>query len=328
MARVGRVCLCGVLENAITKTSCVEAIDRGIMAARSLAARSLAALDPAYCPGSPAGSPHAGCYLTVAFADTPCTRVRNETLARIAAGPSFDSHNHGTYSLISDDDDASGHTYVIVGQRVTGAACQDCYTDRFQLTLTQQLELDGTLRCFVHACSESQGPSVFDYSTNYCNLRVLWCGASDSCPSVGEPSFDYVENIISCAAGHTQQHAASACVPEARSHPPPAPRASINGLLKFVGISAGVLFGIVAFCICLKLFYARRRGPPRPLRSASAEGSTSTSSAASASGLGPDAAGGEWELNDAAKAALENSEYKMGDAKLGEAVAPVDEAAP
>ena len=37
-------------------------------------------------------------------------------------------------------------------------------------------------RCRIRACSESQGPARGDFSTNYCNLRNLFCDAdNDGC---------------------------------------------------------------------------------------------------------------------------------------------------
>ncbi|CAJ1381655.1 unnamed protein product [Effrenium voratum] len=38
--------------------------------------------------------------------------------------------------------------------------------------------------CDIHACSESQGFSVKDFSTNYCNLRNLYCGSTEGCVPV------------------------------------------------------------------------------------------------------------------------------------------------
>ena len=33
----------------------------------------------------------------------------------------------------------------------------------------------------MQACSESQGPSGCDYSTNYCNVRNLYCNSAEGC---------------------------------------------------------------------------------------------------------------------------------------------------
>ena len=38
--------------------------------------------------------------------------------------------------------------------------------------------------CTIEACSESQVSSVLDYGTNYCNLKMLYCGSADGCKPV------------------------------------------------------------------------------------------------------------------------------------------------
>ena len=53
------------------------------------------------------------------------------------------------------------------------------YTDKMRFTLT---ESDGS--CSVDACSESQVTSVYDASTNFCNLRDLFCNKAGGCKIV------------------------------------------------------------------------------------------------------------------------------------------------
>ena len=162
------------------------------------------------CPGSAAALRHASCELRVTFPRISCARVHSEALARIAAGPDFDPHHHGTYSLLSNDNS------TLVGERVTGSAAPGRYTDRFQLTFTV-----APTGCEVTACSESQGNSFYDDSTNYCNLHVLWCNVSSGCPSINEPGFTYTETIVSCSALGRSQHDAAQCTPETLPPTPP-----------------------------------------------------------------------------------------------------------
>ena len=182
------------------------------------------------CPASPA-MVHASCELRVTFPAVTCARVRIEAEARITAGPAFDPHNHGNYSLLSSD------SMLLVGQRITGSACAGCYTDQFQLTFE-----DTPPGCIVSACSTSQGGSFYDYSTNYCNLHVLWCNAQSGCPSIGEPDFAYTEEVVACSAGGTQQHDAAACNPDAAqptlSSPPPSEAPLIDAVSRDGGSDA------------------------------------------------------------------------------------------
>jgi len=41
---------------------------------------------------------------------------------------------------------------------------------------------DGT--CMINSCSDSQCESNNDQSTNYCNMRNLYCGSADGCKIV------------------------------------------------------------------------------------------------------------------------------------------------
>ena len=54
------------------------------------------------------------------------------------------------------------------------------YTDKMTFTFSNH----GTSSCAIEACSESQVFSIADFSTNYCNLRNLYCGAEDGCQVV------------------------------------------------------------------------------------------------------------------------------------------------
>ena len=81
-----------------------------------------------------------------------------------------DPHNNGTYSAQSYGGDYSA-------SRLTG---DGKYTDKQTFTLTD----NGTGRCTIAACSRSQVTSVLDYATNYCDLKMLYCGKADGCKPV------------------------------------------------------------------------------------------------------------------------------------------------
>mmetsp|Transcript_68503 Transcript_68503/g.112553 ORF Transcript_68503/g.112553 Transcript_68503/m.112553 type:complete len:371 (-) Transcript_68503:154-1266(-) len=127
------------------------------------------------CPSS-SSSIHASCRVTVA-ADVPCEQVQAEMKARVdgqSAGLWHDPHNNGTYSLIDSDKD------VLDFQRVTG---NKKYTDKLRFDFK-----DIGNKCEISACSASQVFSIGDFSTNYCNLRMLYCSSQDGCHPV---KFDF-----------------------------------------------------------------------------------------------------------------------------------------
>ena len=127
------------------------------------------------CPGSPAGM-HASVSL-MASAAAPCASVRDEMLGRVDPGSGWiDPHNRGTYAVV----DASSAASLTL-TRVTGSACSGCYTDKLQWSFQDDV---GGGSCTFVGCSESQGGSFLDYSTNYCNLRMLYCSSADGCTPV------------------------------------------------------------------------------------------------------------------------------------------------
>merc|ERR1719486_193043 len=152
------------------------------MKSAMLAGVSVAAADSYNCPGS--GSlVHAWMEVTVQ-ADAACDVVQAEIEAR-ASGNWVDPHNGGIYSVLSS---SSG---VINTQRTTNPATSvggQVYTDKQTFSLSDS---DGG--CKIEACSESQGTSVGDFSTNYCDLRNLYCGSADGCQPV-EHDFKHNED--------------------------------------------------------------------------------------------------------------------------------------
>lgn len=123
------------------------------------------------CPGS-AAAVHASCKVTAAL-PTSCDAVRAEMLARVKGqfDDWHDPHNNGTYAVV--DDSGSGKLSFT---RLTG---DRKYTDKMILTLEGRKD-----SCLVRGCSESQVTSVLDFSTNFCNLRMLYCGADDGCKTL------------------------------------------------------------------------------------------------------------------------------------------------
>ncbi|CAJ1393614.1 unnamed protein product [Effrenium voratum] len=119
------------------------------------------------CPGSKSWI-HASTKVQ-AVADASCDDVMSEMIARVTSDWK-DPHNGGTYSVLSK---ADGELNL---QRVTG---NKKFTDKMTLTFSQE----GS-QCAVNACSESQSFSIGDFSTNYCNLRNLYCGSADGCVTV------------------------------------------------------------------------------------------------------------------------------------------------
>lgn len=150
-----------------------------------LLASCLATVAKATCRGSPA-SIHAKCEMNISF-KTGCDKVQDEVTQRLAGNSGWkDPHNGGTYKLEGFDADRN----VLQGLHVSG---NGNYTDLFELVFHS----DNEESCFVEACSESQVTSVLDFSTNYCNLRNLYCSSEENCHVV-EHDLQYVENYKSC----------------------------------------------------------------------------------------------------------------------------------
>jgi len=176
------------------------------------------------CPGSSSFS-HASMKVTVDV-DADCTSVQQEIEAR-ASGSWVDPHNGGIYSVLSS---SSG---LINTQRTTNPATSvggNVYTDKqtFELTPT-----DGG--CQIKGCSESQGGSFSDFSTNYCDLRNLYCGSSDSCVTAGNDfTSKETSHSGSLGAGHDSSKCiVAATVEAAKTGPPPV---SELDLTKYVGL--------------------------------------------------------------------------------------------
>jgi hypothetical protein len=146
------------------------------------------------CPGS--GSLiHASMKVTVNAAAS-CSDVQAEIESRAkGAGAWVDPHNGGIYSLLQSN------AGVIQTQRTTNPATSvggKLYTDKQTFVLS---DVDGG--CKIEGCSESQGTSVGDFSTNYCDLRNLYCGSADGCTTVSKDfTSDETSHSGSVGAGH------------------------------------------------------------------------------------------------------------------------------
>lgn len=124
------------------------------------------------CPGSPAFALHSGMRVT-ATSSASCDDIRDEALARVNGqyGKWYDPHNNGTYTRLALGGDLSF-------QRVTG---DGMFTDNMIFSLSVLGSPAGETGCLIEACSESQGTSGGDFGTNYCNLKMLYCGSNDGC---------------------------------------------------------------------------------------------------------------------------------------------------
>lgn len=122
------------------------------------------------CPSTAAWGPACGMKVTTT-ASASCADVQAEIKARIDGqyGKWHDPHNNGTYKM-----ESYGGTFST--SRLTG---DGKYTDKQIFTLT-----DKSGSCEIEACSRSQVTSILDMGTNYCDLKMLYCGSKDGCKPV------------------------------------------------------------------------------------------------------------------------------------------------
>eukprot|EP01060_Flectonema_neradi_P017786 TRINITY_DN24622_c0_g1_i1.p1 TRINITY_DN24622_c0_g1~~TRINITY_DN24622_c0_g1_i1.p1 ORF type:complete len:349 (+),score=59.85 TRINITY_DN24622_c0_g1_i1:46-1047(+) len=151
------------------------------------------------CPGSSAFM-YASCEVTTKVSGS-CEQAVVEITARLLGLDGWtDPHNQGHYQLVSNTSSR------IDGKRTTGGAPHTPgkhYTDKFILTLSP---VDSNT-CKISACSESQSTSALDFSTNYCNIRNLYCGTSSGCIPV---RFDFT--MSDKKFGTCLQHDKSECI--------------------------------------------------------------------------------------------------------------------
>ena len=107
-----------------------------------------------------------------ATASASCADVKAEMGARVDGQYAawHDPHNNGTYTSQSYGGDYSA-------SRLTG---DGKYTDKMIFDLSDA----GDGGCTIEACSRSQVFSIGDAGTNYCDLKMLFCGTADGCKPV------------------------------------------------------------------------------------------------------------------------------------------------
>eukprot|EP00435_Cladocopium_sp_Y103_P005896 s3997_g1.t3 len=137
------------------------------------------------CPGS-ASFIHASAKV-VAIADASCHDVHEEVLGRVKSPTWHDPHNGGTYTILSES------SAEIDLKRLTG---NKKYTDHLAGAPCGRM---------IMGCSESQVFSIADGSTNYCNLRNLYCGSTE-----GKKDFTSKETEVNPSLGAGSD--ATACI--------------------------------------------------------------------------------------------------------------------
>lgn len=161
--------------------SCIYVVSAVVFPAQLLAAYQ--------CPGSSAHFLHAWCEVTVA-ATEECHKVADEIVARVngtSDGRWIDPHNSGTYTILGRSDSALNI------KRITG---DKLFTDKATITFQDASGNTGVIR----ASSESQVFSILDFSTNYCNLRMLYCGSAQGCQAV-KHDFTFKETEVLASGG-------------------------------------------------------------------------------------------------------------------------------
>merc|ERR1712151_792317 len=144
---------------------------------------------------------HASCSVEATMGAS-CSDVLAEMQARVNGQHSLwhDPHNNGTYAISSQENQQLLVTRTSGSKSVGGKK----YTDKVLFTF---VDADGG--CSVDACSESQVTSVMDFSTNYCNIRNLYCGSADGCKPVTH-DFANAEKVVRPSIGAGKDR--SACV--------------------------------------------------------------------------------------------------------------------
>merc|ERR1712203_128233 len=140
------------------------------------------------CPSTAAWLGACGMKITTT-ASASCDKVEAEMKARVngqASGAWHDPHNNGKYTL-------QNYGGTLSTSRLTG---DGKYTDKQIFTLSPAGD-----NCKIEACSRSQVTSYLDFGTNYCDLKMLYCGKADGCKPV--------ENDFSVSAESTEKFAGS-----------------------------------------------------------------------------------------------------------------------
>jgi len=157
------------------------------------------------CPGSGAWLPHAKTQVDATVKGS-CADVQAEIEARTSGQNGWvDPHNGGIYSTLSSSTLSSGGVQVATKRTANPkhSVGGKVYTDKQIFTLTTNGD-----SCHVEACSESQGASLQDFSTNYCDIRNLYCGSADGCKTV-KHDFQSSQSSVTASSGQSDF---SACI--------------------------------------------------------------------------------------------------------------------
>jgi len=128
-----------------------------------------------------------------------CNEVKKEMFDR-ANGDNgwYDQHNRGTYTAEGFSGDIFPLSTAISFSRLTG---DGKYTDKMTFVLTPIFNYPVQAGpdqpgCTIEGCSESQvGSSSSDFSTNYCEQKLLYCGSDEGCNTV-YPSGDFKHHEV------------------------------------------------------------------------------------------------------------------------------------
>eukprot|EP00040_Diaphanoeca_grandis_P005439 m.32839 g.32839 ORF g.32839 m.32839 type:complete len:188 (+) comp16708_c1_seq1:50-613(+) len=147
---------------------------------------------------------HAHTYIDATISGGSCWDLVTEIEARCEGkGGWVDPHNNGSYSFLGNVTNTDG-SIAVTTQRTTGKAPH--YLDKQTFILTPAA--NDAMSCGISSCSVSQTASVADFSTNYCDLRMLYCGVADGCKTVTYNT-TATETCVSASSG---QHSASDCL--------------------------------------------------------------------------------------------------------------------
>eukprot|EP00434_Breviolum_minutum_P022871 symbB.v1.2.020180.t1/scaffold1684.1/size105940/3 len=129
------------------------------------------------CPGSPVDwDHHSSCMESRRF-HNPCSHVQEEIEKRIAKNADR-KKLPGTYELLATQSGSCSK-----GSRATSPyAVPGPFTDLFGFIY--EAPVGESQQCLLTSCSESQVPSLCDFSTNFCNLFNLFCNEMDGCETL------------------------------------------------------------------------------------------------------------------------------------------------
>ena len=186
--------LLSIIHSSASLNTAADMKTRSIESAATTSTNAIITKGSPTCPGSPAFK-NASCSMVITFPrSTTCSMVQSEITSRMNGVNGWvDPHNSGTYSLLNNLVNIEEQMSQLTGSRTTA---DGKYTDIFLFVLEE--DSTGESGCILSGCSESQVFSVLDFSTNYCNLRNLYCNNKDDGCQIVDHDFDYEETYLSC----------------------------------------------------------------------------------------------------------------------------------